>query len=176
MIRLLSLAAILAAAGWLAWPANDPETVPAAGIAAPPAVTANPQAQQARGASMEFFSAPPPSMHSQAPAAASMAATRAHGDPEAPPIGRADQAIAPPTAQELADPAAYQAYEARQNARVYASYVRAVDAELPILRGDIARGRSLGIAAEKIARAEDKVRRLEQMRAQLLKDHPELAR
>lgn len=162
---------IVIAAAWLAWPADEPmvpahEQTSARRAADPPA--------PAQGPGMQFFSAPPSAPEPQVPASVSMANTRLHGDPEAPPIVRSSEAAVTPTESELADPKAYQAYEARQNVRVYASYIRAVDKELPILRDDIARGRAIGIAPEKIAKAEEKVRRLEAMRAQLLKEHPEL--
>ncbi|WP_404932167.1 hypothetical protein HF313_31440 [Massilia atriviolacea] len=110
------------------------------------------------------------------PAARSLAQTRLHGDPDAPPIARDSAVPTRPTAAELADPGAYQAFEARRNAQVLAAYIKAVDEELPRLREDIARGRAMGIAADKIARAEDKARGLEAMRAQLVKDHPALGR
>ncbi|QNB00637.1 hypothetical protein [Massilia sp. Se16.2.3] len=110
------------------------------------------------------------------PAAVSLAETRLHGDPEAPPIARDETPRERPSEAELADPKAYAAYESRQQARLYAAYVDAVNKELPRLREDIERGRAMGIAADKIARAEEKARGLEAMRAQLLKDHPELGR
>jgi hypothetical protein len=163
---------------WLAWPSDDATRPVAAPVVvadtpAPPPPTTAPPA----GTSMAFFSAQPTAPAQQPVSAAeSMANTRLHGDPEAPPIVRSTATAERPSEQELADPKAYLAYEARQSVRLYANYVRAVDKELPILRDDIARGRAIGIAPEKIAKAEEKARRLEAMRAQLLKDHPELVR
>ncbi len=170
MIRLAAGAAA-AIAIWLAWPAPEQASTPVVHQAPPAAARHTP----IPAAGMPFFAAPP---DTPAPisGAQSLAATRLHGDPQAPPIGMTDAPRDMPTPAELADPKAYQAYEARQQARVYASYVKAVDAELPILRHDIARGRSLGIDPNKIAKAEDKVRRLEQMRADLLNKHPEPGR
>lgn len=171
----LAVILIALAAAWLAWPEPEAESVATAATrqeqarAAP--ATANPSGQ---GAAMQFFSAPPSAAGEPVPASVSMASTRLHGDPEAPPIVRSSETPVAPSENELADPKAYLAYEARQSVRLYASYIRAVDKELPILRGDIARGRAIGIAPEKIAKAEEKVRRLEAMRAQLLKEHPEL--
>ena len=164
---------IAIAAAWLAWPADEASVPPvhqevrkapvAAAVSAP-----------SPSAGMQFFSMPLSSAEPVMPAAVSMANTRLHGDPEAPPIVRSSETPTAPSAQELADPKAYLKYEAREKSRVYASYIRAVNQELPILRDDIARGRAIGIAPEKIAKAEEKARRLEAMRAQLLKDHPEL--
>jgi hypothetical protein len=59
--------------------------------------------------------------------------------------------------------------------KLYAGYVQAADAELPALRRDLARGREAGVAPADIAKVEEKLRRIEAMRAQLLAQHPELA-
>jgi hypothetical protein len=162
---------IVFAAVWLAWPDQDAVVPRQEEFRATPLVE-KPAASQ--GAGMQFFSAPPSTAQEPVAASVSMANTRLHGDPEAPPIVHRIETAVTPTENELADPKAYQAYEARQSVRVYASYIRAVDKQLPILRDDIARGRAIGIAPEKIAKAEEKARRLEAMRAQLLKEHPEL--
>ncbi|NHZ98166.1 hypothetical protein [Massilia sp. CCM 8734] len=173
---LMTLAGALTVAGalWLGWPqAQDaPAPVPASASATPGAPAAGrpwldawPPARQAM-----------PADNAPLAAAHSLAQTRQHGDPEAPPIAQESAAPARPTAAELADPQAYQAFEARQNAQVLAAYIKAVDDELPRLRDDIARGRAMGIAADKVARAEEKARGLESMRAQLIKDHPALGR
>ena len=171
--RGIALAAGVALAAWLAWP-GDAATPVAAGtrVALADAQRAPPAPAPAQGASMAFFSAP--GSAPVVPASVSMANTRLHGDPEAPPIARSEEAPVLPTAAELADPKAYLAFEARQNLRLYSAYVRAVDQQVPILSDDIARGVAIGIAPEKIAKAQEKVRRLQAMRAQLIKDHPEL--
>jgi hypothetical protein len=160
--RALALGAV-AAAVWLAWPGADRPA------SAPPPPKATRPAPAARADGLPFFAtvpgAPPP-----VSGAASLAATRQHGDPEAPPIARAPIVREPPNAHELADPKAYEAYEARETQRTYAAYIRAVDEELPRLRADIERGRAMGIAPEKIAMAEDKARRLGLMRAQLAQE------
>ncbi len=165
-----ALAAALALAAWLAWPGDAGHAASQVALAGTRGAPSTPA--PAQGASMAFFSAPESAP--VVPAALSMASTRLHGDPEAPPIARSEEAPVLPTPAELADPKAYQAFEARQNVRLYAAYVRAVDQQVPILRDDIARGIAVGIAPDKIAKAQDKVRRLQEMRAQLVKDHPEL--
>jgi hypothetical protein len=172
-VKTMAAAAIGAAAIWASWP--EDATSPAQTQAAP--AVHHQQGQAAlppAGGGMAFFSEQRAAQ--PVPAAQSMAETRVHGDPEAPPIARTDAMPVAPTAAELADPKAYLAFEARQSMRLYASYVQAVDRQLPILRDDIARGRALGIAPDKIAKAEAKARGLEQMRAQLIKEHPELGR
>lgn len=166
-MRWVILAAASAALAWMYWPAPD---APLARVRADAQRAASSTASETNTANaMPFFGAVP----SAAPVrsvAASMAATRLHGDPEAPPIARDPMARELPSPVELAGPKAYQAYEARQTQRVYAAYVRAVDDELPRLKNDIARGRAMGIAPEEIAKAEEKARQLEKMRASLAKD------
>lgn len=180
-IKLGALAAVLACATWIAWPDKQA----AGGIGAAPAQTAGGPVPQAAGPSGPGWLAdlpngggtpPAPAIDQSKPAAVSLAETRLHGDPEAPPIARDETPRERPTDAELADPKAYQAYETRQTMRTYASYIGAVDKELPRLREDIERGRAMGIPAEEIAKAEEKARGMEEMRAQLLKDHPELGR
>ena len=109
----------------------------------------------------------------QLSAAQSLAATR-DGDPRTPPIQHDQGTQEMPTAAELADPKAYQKYEARQNTRVYAAYVQAADEELPRLREAITRARDMGIAPADIAKGEEKLRRITAMQKQLLTEHPEL--
>ncbi|SHH22794.1 hypothetical protein [Massilia sp. CF038] len=159
-----AVVAVMAAAAWLAWPSAD-IPAPVADTAAPP----TPVVAAPATAGTPFF-APVPSSQPHISAAQSMAQSRLHGDPEAPPIANQPITRDPPSAQELADPKAYEAYEARQTQRTYAAYIRAVDEELPRLRADIERGRAMGIAPNKIAMAEDKARRLGLMRAQLAKE------
>lgn len=106
-------------------------------------------------------------------AAQSLVATR-DGDPRTPPIEHNQAAQEMPSAAELADPKAYQQYEARQNTRLYAAYVQAADDELPRLREAIARARDMGIAPADIAKGEEKLRRITAMQRQLLNEHPEL--
>jgi len=79
------------------------------------------------------------------------------------------------TPEELADPEAYQRYEARQNLRVYRDYVKAADTELPKLRAQVSAGRAGGLTPEQLREGEEKLRRIEDMRNQLLGDHPELS-
>lgn len=112
----------------------------------------------------------------EANAAQSLAAYGMQGDPRVPPLVRSEHKTELPSAQELADPKAYAQYEVRQNLQVYASFIAASRQELPRLRAGIERGKREGIAPEKIAKIEEKVRRMEAMQAQLLREHPELQR
>ncbi|WP_293937109.1 hypothetical protein [Iodobacter sp.] len=106
-------------------------------------------------------------------AAESMADARINGDPRTPPILRSNnsETATPP---ELADHPAYQQYEARQNLRELAAFSAAVPEKIRQLREDINRGRAAGIAPELIAGQEKKVLQLEEMRSQLITEHPEI--
>lgn len=108
----------------------------------------------------------PPMPVSTVDAAESMSRANEHGDPSAPPIVR-DAPREAPTAAELADPSAYQRYEARQTQRLYSEYVKAADNEIPRLQADIARARAAGLPPEQIAEGEEKLRRIQAMRDQL---------
>lgn len=106
-------------------------------------------------------------------AAESMARALEHGDPQAPKVVR-DVPREMPTEAELADPAAYQRYEARQNQRLYSQFVKAADDEIPRLQADIARAKAAGLPPEQIAEGEEKLRRIQAMRDQLKADNPGL--
>lgn len=114
-----------------------------------------------------------PMPESTVDAATSMAAAMERGDPQAPPVVR-DVPREKATAAELADPEAYQRYEARQNQRLYKQFVTAADSEIPRLQADIERARKAGLPAAQIAEGEEKLRRIQAMRDQLQADHPEL--
>lgn len=100
-------------------------------------------------------------------AAETMKQANEHGDPSAPPVVRDSVQREAPTAAEMADPKAYQRYEARQNQRLYNEYVKAADAEIPRLQADIARARAAGLSPEQIAEGEEKLRRIQAMKEQL---------
>ena len=108
-------------------------------------------------------------------AIASLKQAREAGDARAPEVVRSPEREAP-TAAELADPEAYQRYEARQNERLYRSYVKSAEREIPVLQDQIAKGKQGGLTPEQIAEGEEKLRRIEAMRFQLMSDHPELNR
>lgn len=107
-----------------------------------------------------------PMPESTVDAAESMKQALKHGDPSAPPLVRTE-AGEKATAAELADPKAYQQYEARQSQRLYNQYVKAADEEIPRLQADIARARAAGLPPEQIAEGEEKLRRIQAMRDQL---------
>lgn len=101
--------------------------------------------------------------------------SRLHGDPRAPPIARSEFEREMPTEEELADPDLYLEYEARQEQKVYASFVEASKKKIADLEAIIERGRQGGVSPEQLAEGEEKLRRLKEMREQVLTEHPELA-
>jgi hypothetical protein len=110
------------------------------------------------------------------PAEVSMAEAREKGDRRAPPINRVPETDQPPTPAELADPKLYAKYEKRQNSRGYASYVKAVDEAVPEQQAALAEAKAKGMPPEMQAVAEEKIRRMQQMRDQLLSEHPEISK
>lgn len=170
-------------AGWLLWPETPvppsaPAPAPAAAAAVSAPVSARPGSAAAtlladRGDGIERVPNLP--VDQSQSATASLADAHLRGDPRTPPLVRAAEALPEATDAEKADPQAYAAYEARQNGRVYARFNQAANQMLPQLRADIERGRQLGIAPEKIARAEEKYRRIAEEQANILKKYPELA-
>ncbi|MFZ5723295.1 MAG: hypothetical protein ACOY33_06505 [Pseudomonadota bacterium] len=106
-------------------------------------------------------------------AIASLRGGRVFGDPRTPPIERS----APreePTVDELADPERYAEYEARQERKIKRAYVIEAEKYAKQLREDIEKGKAMGIPADEIAKVREKVRRIEEMRAKLLADDPQL--
>ena len=76
---------------------------------------------------------PTPSPSPQAVAA--LRESMRNGDPRTPPLVRNTDLREPPSAAELADPALYQQYEARQNQAVRVSFVAAANRKMVELKG-----------------------------------------
>ncbi|MDQ1920073.1 hypothetical protein [Massilia pseudoviolaceinigra] len=167
------VAALVVAAGasWLARPHAAAPAAPLADRAGVPPVAAPPQAARAaQAAGAGWFgevarAAPVPA---PVPAAESMADARRHGDTRTPPLAPPTAAGAGPTAAQLADPRAYQAYQAGQDARIMAAFANAAQLEVPRLRADVERARAAGLPAAQIAGVEAKIRRLEQLRHEIV--------
>lgn len=117
----------------------------------------------------------PPMPESSVDAAASMAQARQFGDPRTPPIMRTETAERP-SEQELADPELYQKYEERQHKRLIGAYLKATADELPKLEADIEKAKAAGLPEEQIQEGLEKQRRMQQMRDQLMAEHPDIAR
>ena len=86
------------------------------------------------------------------------------GNDRAPPLQEDTFRRTAPTAAQLADPAAYRAFEKNQHARVLAAFAAAAETELPKLKADVERARLAGIPPEQIAKVEKKIQRLEATR------------
>lgn len=117
----------------------------------------------------------PPMPESTVDAAESMAQARQFGDPRTPPIMRTETTERP-SEQELADPELYQKYEERQHKRLIGAYLKATADELPKLQADIEKARAAGVPEEQIQEGLEKQRRMQQMRDQLMAEHPDIAR
>jgi hypothetical protein len=108
-------------------------------------------------------------LDSSTPAWLSMAEAREHGDPRTPPVVHDDPAAqAQPTAEQLADPLAYRRYEQGQHARLLSSFADAAKEEVPRLRADVERGRAAGVPEEELAKMEEKIRRIEALRDEVV--------
>jgi hypothetical protein len=185
-VLLAAVVLALGVTGLLMWSADAPLDATAAAPAASgpaglPVPHGNPAAQTAAlpvpVLQPERESVPLPAPVDQsAPAEVTMAAAREHGDPRAPSITRVKETDEPPTAAELADPKLYQAYERRQSSKAYASYVKAVDASLPVQQAALDAAKAKGMPPEEVARAEDKIRHMQAARDQLLAEHPDVNR
>lgn len=165
--------------GLRAAPDAVPAPVPQAAVKSPqaaPIMRAAEALPQAPVVQPERASVPVPAVIDQSrPAEVSMAEAREKGDPRTPPIARAPETETPPTAAELADPQLYQRYEQRQNSKAYADYVKATDAQIPLLQQQLAEARQQGISPEQLAVGEEKLRRMQAMRDQLVSQHPEIS-
>lgn len=95
------------------------------------------------------------------------------GDPRTPPIERSP-AGERASAEELADPALYAEYETRQEKKLKRAYVIEAEKYVAQLRSDVERGRAGGIPPDEIAKVEKKIKGIEEMRAKLLRDDPDL--
>lgn len=102
-------------------------------------------------------------------AAETMAQARQHGDDRAPPLSpqAPDADAAKPTPWDTSDPTRYADYERRQQRQLEAAYVRAADNQLPVWRAALDEARARGASPEAIAAGEEKIRKLEAMRARL---------
>ncbi|MCK7595953.1 hypothetical protein M0G74_01565 [Microbulbifer sp. CAU 1566] len=108
-------------------------------------------------------------------AVTSLRQTMAAGDPRMPPLAPRPSDRVAPTTQELADHKLYQAYEARQQQQVYASFAAASAKKIADLKDMIALGRQGGVSPEQLAEGKRKLERLQKQRAQLLEQHPQPA-
>jgi len=164
---ILGGAGLLMLAAWMAWQDKGGPYAPA-GVPGPAAVSAPPQAAApgADGQLRPWLSALPETLQEQAPVPgwASLAEGREHGDSRAPPLHRPDVSRSGPTAAQLADPAAYRAYERSEHARTLAAFAAAAETKAAQLRADLVQARAVGIAPADILKVERKIQRLDEIR------------
>ncbi len=103
----------------------------------------------------------------------SMENARLNGDDRAPPIVRGAQGESA-TPEELESPELYLEYESRQERKIYKAYVEAADIKIEVLEEQIAIAQERGMAEEELEVGIEKVRRIKEMKAQLLRDNPDL--
>ena len=170
VVAIVAVAAIVVIAGRLMRGEGSPAAVATAGPAPstsqqlpvlPPSGTPVPTPPATHDSPL------PPAPVSTVDASESMKEAYEHGDPSAPPVVRDTVQREAPTSAELADPKAYQRYEARQNQHLYGEYVKAAGTEIPRLQADIDRARAAGLPPEEIAKGEEKLRRIQAMKEQL---------
>ena len=99
-------------------------------------------------------------------ASQSLRDTYAQGDSRMPPIERSPEAESP-TEAELSSPEQYKQYETRQTRRIYQAYLKATDSELPLMQQQLEQGKQSGVAPAEIAKMEEKIRRMSDMRQQV---------
>jgi len=103
----------------------------------------------------------------------SMTNARLNGDDRAPPIVHGSQGESA-TPEELESPELYLEYESRQERKIYKAYVEAADIKIEMLEDQIAIAKERGMAEEELEVGIEKVRRIKEMKAQLLRDNPDL--
>lgn len=104
----------------------------------------------------------------------SLRQSRLHGDDRTPNLNKTRERDELPTPEQLEDPELYQEYERRQQQRVYRAYVEAAKIKTAEIRKMIEKGKQEGISDEEIQFAEDKIKGIEDMSAQLQRDYPEI--
>mgnify|MGYP005755034589 FL=1 len=99
------------------------------------------------------------------------------GDDRTPPLATRDpeQQRELPTAEELADPALYQQYEARQQMNVRESFARAARNRISELEQQLQQAEQMGADAGQLREGREKLERLQQQYDQTVAELPELA-
>lgn len=103
----------------------------------------------------------------------SMADARINGDDRAPPIGQSVESERP-SAEELESPELYLEYESRQEKKIYKAYIEAADVKIEMLEAQIAMAKEQGLSKEELEVGIEKVKRIKNMKEQLLLENPDL--
>lgn len=108
-------------------------------------------------------------------AVASLKDAMRYGDPRTPRLAESQQRELP-SAQELADPALYLEYEARQQEQVYRSFLKASETKITELEALIAEGeRDGGVSEEQLEEGRRKLEALRRSREEVIAEHPQAA-
>jgi len=103
----------------------------------------------------------------------SMADARINGDDRAPPIGQSVESERP-SAEELESPELYLEYESRQEKKIYKAYIEAADIKIEMLEAQITKAKEQGLSKEELEVGIEKVKRIKNMKEQLLSENPDL--
>ena len=103
----------------------------------------------------------------------SMADARINGDDRAPPIGQGVESERP-SAEELESPELYLEYESRQEKKIYKAYIEAADIKIEMLEAQITKAKEQGLSEEELEVGIEKVKRIKNMKEQLLSENPDL--
>ncbi|MGM0564839.1 MAG: hypothetical protein ACQES2_10950 [Pseudomonadota bacterium] len=96
------------------------------------------------------------------------------GDARTPPIERSEERELP-TPEELADPELYAEYETRHRKALLAGFVKASQPKIEQLEKLLEQGRQHGMTREDLQEGEEKLKKLKEMREELLREDPSLA-
>ena len=169
LAALLGASITVVGATWAWWPSTSSLAPPAKELSRGGA-TAPSSPMHSWPPPWPYASMAPAAMAEALDGAHSMGRARERSDLQAAPILGSNAEPVTPNTADLADPKAYLAFEKRATVRLYRSYIQAADIELPRLRSDIARARTLGFAPEQIAKAEAKALGIAAMRSKLVAD------
>ncbi len=171
---LITIGALLGVAGLVFWRSDLAVPRQVAGQQLPhlvPVSDSLPQWSGPHGAGLQMQPVETAQVHA---AAQTMALARQQGDPRSPPIKRRADTSEPPKQADLANGDAFNAYEQRMSTKTYQNFIQAADTEIPKIQAQIQQGQSMGISPDRLAVGVEKLQRMQNMRAQLLAQHPEL--
>ncbi len=187
-VAVLLIAAAIIAVRWWQMPVTPPAAsnspvstvtlqtstskVGAAGTSLPAGI--EPAAMDERPLADELAPLTEPAWQVDPAATASLRDAMINGDARTPPLApSAEREQA--TAEELADPDLYAAYEQRQQMQVYQSFLQAAEKQIDVLQADIARARAEGGVSEaQLQEGQRKLEALQRQRDEVAARYPEL--
>ncbi len=162
---LIGGAALLMLLAWVVWLDGDVPTM-AVHVPATTPSSASPKAALpgVDQPGSQWMSALPGAAPESAPGWASLAEGRELGESRTPPLHRPSPHPVGASPAQLADPAAYRAYERGEHARTLAAFAAAAQTQAALLRADVAQARAIGIDPAEILKVEQKIQRLDAIR------------